>query len=147
MIANGFENSSFNEGIKTEIEQVNNQLDEYGAQRLSSKDFILYRTSFFTQFFWLMWRNIVAMTRDTASTRILLIQSVVYIDQSHFKIRIVRNLFNVSLKCIGIMYGLIFYKIEYNQEGIQNINALVFLSVIYACVIYLFTECKVISRD
>lgn len=47
------------------------------------------------------------------------------------------------LKLIGIMYGLIFFKIEPNQEGIMNVNAFIFLSVIYVCVIYLFTEVKV----
>lgn len=44
---------------------------------------------------------------------------------------------------MGIMYGLIFYKTELDQEGIMNINSLIFLSVIYSSVIYLFGEIKV----
>lgn len=41
------------------------------------------------------------------------------------------------------MYGLIFFQLSNDQEGIQNINALIFLSVVYSSVIYLFTEVKV----
>ena len=45
---------------------------------------------------------------------------------------------------MGLLYGLIFYNLKYDQEGIMNINSLLFLAVVYASVIYLFCEIKVL---
>lgn len=44
---------------------------------------------------------------------------------------------------MSIMYGLIYFRIEMNQEGIQNVNSLLFLSVLYVSVIHVFMEVKV----
>ncbi len=44
---------------------------------------------------------------------------------------------------MGFFYGLTFFRIQLNQEGIQNINGVIFLSVLYISVIYLFGTVKV----
>ena len=44
---------------------------------------------------------------------------------------------------MGFFYGLTFFKLQLNQEGIQNINGVIFLSVLYISVIYLFGTVKV----
>jgi hypothetical protein len=43
---------------------------------------------------------------------------------------------------MGIIYGLIYFRTEMDQEGIQNFNSLIFMSTIYLSVIYLFAEVK-----
>ena len=51
--------------------------------------------------------------------------------------------FTIKSKIMSIMYGLIYFRIEMNQEGIQNVNSLLFLSVLYVSVIHVFMEVKV----
>ncbi len=48
-----------------------------------------------------------------------------------------------KLQFMGFFYGLTFFKLQLNQEGIQNINGVIFLSVLYLSVIYLFGTVKV----
>nr|UOU03361.1 ATP-binding cassette subfamily G-like 11-1 [Brachionus rubens] len=113
--ADNFQKSPFCESILSDIKSTN-QLDIN-----FSLNFNRYKSSLFRQIKWLLWRNLLAVYRDPVSTRIVVIQSLI----------------------MGLIYGLIFYKMELNQEGIMNINSLLFLAIVYASVIYLFGEIKV----
>ncbi len=45
---------------------------------------------------------------------------------------------------MGMMYGLIFFQTQMNQEGVQNINSLFYLTEIYVCVIHMYAVVNVI---
>jgi hypothetical protein len=75
-----------------------------------------YKSASKTQLRWLLWRNILAIFRDKSNNMILLIQCVF----------------------MGLIYGLIFYKTDINQEGVQNINSLFFLLIIYVSGIHMY---------
>jgi len=71
---------------------------------------------------WLLWRNGLALLRDKSNNMILLIQCIF----------------------MGLMYGSIFFQTEMNQEGIQNINSLFLLVIIYISGIHMYSVTSVI---
>ena len=75
-----------------------------------------YKSGLITQLRWLLWRNGLAIIRDKSNNLILLIQCIF----------------------MGLIYGLIFYKTDINQEGVQNINSLFFLVIIYVSGIHMY---------
>jgi hypothetical protein len=46
-------------------------------------------------------------------------------------------------KIMGLIYGLTYFQLQINQEGIQNFNALIFLTVMYVSVIHLYSVINV----
>ena len=48
---------------------------------------------------------------------------------------------------MGAMYGLVFYRTEINQEGVQNINSLFFLIIIYVSAIHMYSVTNVLNRE
>jgi hypothetical protein len=61
-----------------------------------------YKRNFFVQFFWLLWRSVIAEVRDPFAFRISLIQTIF----------------------IALLVGLIFLQIKLDQAGVQNINGI-----------------------
>ena len=75
-----------------------------------------YQSDLITQLRWLLWRNGLSIIRDKSNNMILLIQCIF----------------------MGLIYGLIFFKTDINQEGVQNINSLFFLVTIYVSGIHMY---------
>lgn len=64
-----------------------------------------YRTGFFTQMYWLLWRNFISLVRHPMALRLQLMQSIF----------------------IALMFGLIYFQLKLNQKGVQNISGVLFL--------------------
>ncbi len=90
-----------------------------------------------------MWRDLLALKRDRAALLILVLQTIVDYHDFIIQLEFPFELTIFYLKIMGVMYGLMFSRIDLDQEGIQNINSLLFLSIVYVSVIHLFSEVKV----
>ncbi|CAF0935940.1 unnamed protein product [Rotaria sp. Silwood1] len=75
-----------------------------GLFRRSSK----YKTGFFTQLHWLLWRSSIDQFKNPFEFRIRFILSVV----------------------IGVIFGLLFLRLKYNQQAFQNISSIIFMLII-----------------
>lgn len=75
------------------------------SQLLKGK--ITYKASGLTQFGWLLWRSALSTSRSPIETRILAIQTIF----------------------IAIMFGLIYLRSKLDQQGVQNINGVLFLLI------------------
>nr|QNH67906.1 ATP-binding cassette transporter subfamily G-like protein 7 [Brachionus rotundiformis] len=75
-----------------------------------------YESSYFTQFIWLFWRQLLNTIREPLATRILIVQSIV----------------------IGLFLGFTYYQLGFDQAGIQNKNGLLFITLMQSCLSYLF---------
>lgn len=75
-----------------------------------------YNSSYFTQFTWLIWRQLLNTMRDPMASRIMFIQSIV----------------------MGVFLGFTYFQQKNDQESIQNKNGLCFLILMQACLSYLF---------
>ncbi|RNA33868.1 white isoform X1 [Brachionus plicatilis] len=75
-----------------------------------------YESSYFTQFVWLFWRQLLNTIREPLATRILIVQSIV----------------------IGLFLGFTYYQLGFDQAGIQNKNGLLFITLMQSCLSYLF---------
>jgi hypothetical protein len=67
-----------------------------------------YKASFFTQLRWLFWRSSIDTFRNPYEFRLRLISSII----------------------ISVLFGLIFLRLNYDQQAFQNISAAVFLLVL-----------------
>ncbi len=101
-ICDGFEKSTFNQDLKKEISD-SNQLAKVDLNQDSSS----IKTNSFNQLKWLMWRDGISTVRNPLETKILISQTVV----------------------IALLFGLIYLNLKVDQEGIQNINGVIFLLV------------------
>ena len=70
----------------------------------------------FNQFTWLLWRQTINTIREPFATRILIIQAI----------------------AIGIFLGFTYFQQKFDQAGIQNINGLLFMTLMQTCLTYLF---------
>jgi len=101
-ICDGFETSTFAQDLKKEIAD-SNQSSRVEIRSDSSS----IKTNTFNQLKWLMWRDGLSSIRNPLETKILISQTVV----------------------IALMFGLIYLNLKVDQEGIQNINGVIFLLV------------------
>jgi len=46
-----------------------------------------------------------------------------------FKLSFLFNFIHTIFKIVAIMFGLIFLQLDYDQQGVQNINGVLFLSI------------------
>ncbi|CAF0910847.1 unnamed protein product [Rotaria sordida] len=67
-----------------------------------------YKTNSFTQFRWLLWRNFVNIFKNPFEIRL----------------NIILALF------MGVLLGLLYNRLKYDQTGVQNFNSLIFLTII-----------------
>ena len=67
-----------------------------------------YKTGFFTQLRWLLWRSAIDTFRNPFEFRIRFVLSIV----------------------IGVLFGLLFLRLDYNQQAFQNISAVIFMLII-----------------
>ncbi|CAF2132802.1 unnamed protein product [Rotaria magnacalcarata] len=67
-----------------------------------------YKASFFTQLRWLMWRSAVDMFKNPFELRLRLVLAII----------------------IGLLFGIIFLQLKYNQQAFQNISAVIFVLII-----------------
>lgn len=67
-----------------------------------------YKTGFFTQLHWLLWRSAIDTFRNPFEFRIRFVLSIV----------------------IGVLFGLLFLRLEYNQQAFQNLSAVIFMLII-----------------
>ena len=64
-----------------------------------------YKAGSFTQIYWLIWREALSRARNPRETKIALIQSIV----------------------VSLILGLIYFKLDLDQNGVQNINGVLFI--------------------
>nr|QNH67903.1 ATP-binding cassette transporter subfamily G-like protein 4 [Brachionus rotundiformis] len=105
-ICDGYNSSKFCQEVMENVKKIN------GEQNLKSASFqskmnSAYKTSWFNQLKWLIWRSFLSTSRNPMETRILAIQTLF----------------------IALIFGLIYLQIEDNQEGVQNINGVLFLLI------------------
>ncbi|CAM4904796.1 unnamed protein product [Rotaria socialis] len=67
-----------------------------------------YKASFFTQLRWLMWRSTIDMFKNPFELRLRFVLSII----------------------IGLLFGIIFLQLEYNQQAFQNISSVIFVLII-----------------
>ena len=67
-----------------------------------------YKTGFFTQLRWLLWRSSIDTFRNPFEFRLRIILSLV----------------------IGVLFGLLFLRLHYDQQAFQNISAVIFILII-----------------
>ncbi|CAF1082652.1 unnamed protein product [Rotaria sp. Silwood1] len=67
-----------------------------------------YKTNSFTQFRWLIWRNFVNFFKNPFEIRL----------------RIILAIF------VGVLIGLLYIRLKYDQTAVQNMNSLIFLIII-----------------
>ena len=71
-----FEKSSHNSMLNNDLRKANSFAKSNGPQ-IELKSIIDYKSGFFTQFRWLLWRTFLSMVRDPFSSNIALIQTIV----------------------------------------------------------------------
>lgn len=87
----------------------------------------------FTQIRFLFWRNFLDAVRDPLNLKLTFIQSLV---SSPLVKKLSLPKYQIYLphltnfKLIGILYGLIFFKLDLTQEGVMNINGVLFISIV-----------------
>ncbi|CAF5178474.1 unnamed protein product, partial [Rotaria magnacalcarata] len=86
-------------------EDEKNNLDDVNK---TDKKTSRYKTGSMTQFRWLIWRNFVDLSKNPFEIRLRVILAVF----------------------VGILVGLLYFRLSYNQTAAQNFNALIFLTLI-----------------
>lgn len=104
-ICDAFEVSSNKNEMTEEISNLYDDKAQNKLDVINFKEEISYKSSFFTQMRWLLWRNLVAIKRNPFAFKIQLIQTMV----------------------ISILFGLIYFQLELSQKAVQNINGVLFL--------------------
>jgi membrane protein required for beta-lactamase induction len=67
-----------------------------------------FKTGFFTQTRWLLWRSSIDTFRNPFEFRLRFALSIV----------------------IGVLFGLLFLRLHYNQQAFQNLSAVIFLLIV-----------------
>lgn len=107
LICDSFEQSDFNSHLESDI-NMHNEKQKDSVISNSSTSTSLFKTNIFTQFRWLLWRNTIDSIRDPLVCTVFLIQTLL----------------------LAVVSGFIFFQLELNQEGIQNMNGVLFICVI-----------------
>jgi hypothetical protein len=106
-IVNAFEASKDYEELITEINS--STLSKFDISTIDSNSGNQsFKANALVQIQWLVWRNMIDSFRDPLAIRVLFIQTLV----------------------MAIIYSLIYFRIETNQEGIQNINGVLFICLL-----------------
>ncbi|CAF2916217.1 unnamed protein product [Rotaria sp. Silwood2] len=84
-----------------------------------------YKTSGFIQFRWLIWRNFVNLFKNPFEIRL----------------RIILAIF------VGVLIGLLYIRLKYDQTAVQNMNALVFLIIINTSFSNIFAVTQSYTRE
>ncbi|RNA09917.1 ABC subfamily ABCG [Brachionus plicatilis] len=105
-ICDGYDSSKYCQEAMDNIKKAS------GEQNLKSASFqsqlsSAYKAGWLTQLKWLIWRSFLSMSRNPMETKILAIQTFF----------------------IALIFGLIYLQIEDSQEGVQNINGVLFLLI------------------
>ncbi len=77
----------------------------------------------------LLKRNAISISRNPLAFKAQITQTIVFGFSYNPNHKIKINTFTRTLKLIGLMFGAIFFQVELNQTGVQNINGLLFLFV------------------
>ena len=86
-----------------------------------------YATGSFTQLRWLIWRNFVDVFKNPFEIRLrifLAIVSWMFFDENK-----VNHTF-IWLQFLGVLIGLLYLRMPYDQTAVQNFNSLIFLIII-----------------
>jgi hypothetical protein len=78
-ICDGFGKSSHMNEIQNDIRQINDSKAKDESTFISAKKISPYKSSVFTQFKWLTWRNALGVIRNPMTSRIQVLQAVVSI--------------------------------------------------------------------
>nr|UOU03354.1 ATP-binding cassette subfamily G-like 4 [Brachionus rubens] len=105
-ICDGYDESEYCKQVLDNIKQVNNE-SSFKSVKFQSEQKSSYKAGTFTQLRWLIWRSFLSTIRNPMETKILAIQSAF----------------------IAIVFGLIYLRLDLNQEGVQNINGVLFLLI------------------
>ncbi|CAF1304874.1 unnamed protein product [Didymodactylos carnosus] len=84
-----------------------------------------YKAGFFTQLRWLMWRSFKNMVKNPFELRLHLILAVI----------------------VGVMLGLLFIRLKYNQQAPQNMSSVIFVLLINISFTYLKAVANSYARE
>nr|UOU03358.1 ATP-binding cassette subfamily G-like 7 [Brachionus rubens] len=117
-ICDAYEKSSFHKETMESLKQIDEQYRKLDNPYMTRTSYPVkrYESTYFTQFVWLFWRQLLSTLREPLATRILIVQSIVF----------------------GLFLGFTYYQITFDQAGIQNINGLLFITLMQSCLSYLF---------
>nr|QNH67975.1 ATP-binding cassette transporter subfamily G-like protein 9 [Brachionus plicatilis] len=129
-ICDSFQQSSYQANILQSLNMLHTNYymedDEYDDESSG------FKSSYFEQFKWLIWRNFITDIRTPISSKILFIQVLF----------------------ISIFFGLIYLKIELDEKGVQNTTGLLFVTMMNVGFIFYFPilnvfigEMPVFNRD
>ncbi|CAF1021406.1 unnamed protein product, partial [Didymodactylos carnosus] len=108
-IIQAYKESNLNKLVHTSIEHIDQNSVSTSLSRIngSSASHKKYRAGFFRQTKWLLWRSFLSSFRNPMRTRAAVFQTVF----------------------TAIIMGVIYLRLKLNQEGIQNINSILFLLI------------------
>nr|APD26554.1 ATP-binding cassette transporter subfamily G-like1 protein [Brachionus koreanus] len=125
-ICDNFSKSNLKDDIRLSIESslneksLNDNKSQTKCGNICSKFFFKnYKTNFFTQFSWLLWRNSLGIIREPFT----------------FKIQVFQTIFTLQLfsdqgiQIVSVLFGLIYLRLEYNQKGVMDMNGYLFLCI------------------
>jgi ATP-binding cassette, subfamily G (WHITE), eye pigment precursor transporter len=107
-ICEGFEKSRMKTNLINEIEEINNRYESKNCapdEIINFREEIAYKSNFFTQMYWLLWRNLISLGRNPMAFRVQVVQSVF----------------------ISALFGFIYFQLKFNQKGVQNMTGVLFL--------------------
>ena len=106
-ICDGFAKSEYAQHLDQEIKECNAIAPTRSQSAQVSQGRSKYKSNSFTQLRWLIWRSFLSSARNPMDTNIMAIQTVI----------------------IALMFGLIYLRLELDQQNIQNINSVIFLII------------------
>lgn len=105
-ICDAYEKSEFASAVQKNIIETRIQNEHLSYSKVLQNK-IFYKTNSITQLTWLIWRNSLAWVRSPIETEILAIQTFF----------------------LALMFGLMYFHSKLNQEGVQNLNGVIFLLI------------------
>jgi ATP-binding cassette, subfamily G (WHITE), eye pigment precursor transporter len=106
-VCDGYAQSEYSHELRKDIDESNSKVTGSSVIFKSETNESGYKSNSFTQLRWLTWRNVIATVRNPMDTKIGIMQAII----------------------IALLFGLIFLQQELTQEGVQNINGVLFLFI------------------
>ncbi|CAF1035336.1 unnamed protein product, partial [Brachionus calyciflorus] len=120
-IVDSFEQSEFFAQITYDIQLIESQpvhLDEYD-------EIPAYNTGYYSQFGWLLWRQLKLDIKNPYATKITVIQAII----------------------VALFLGLVFLRLENNEFGVQNKSGALFIIIMQSTFGFLFSVVNTFPSD
>lgn len=105
-ICDAYDQSECCNEVKNDIKESSDH-GELKSTSFTANQKSAYKSNSFTQLRWLVWRSFISSARNPMDTKINFIQTIM----------------------IAILFGLIYLQLKLTQEGVQNINGVLFLLI------------------